>query len=262
MNQDWNTLYNTFKGPDWPECPPQEEFYTLPEWIQKELIEVFKVDPYSNNLLPHKQFVCRGEKPITVFYTLDTDGGGSWFGSDYITTIKRKYGDKKFSKVFEWCSGPGFIGFSLLSHNICDRLCFNDLHNPAIELINLTTNYKDNQCSDLVSAYLLKDLRLLPSFEMFDLVVSNPPHFNKNVSLLSYGNRLGTDINWGSHRHFFKNIKSHLVKDGIILLQENRQGSTVKDFEDMIIESDLKVTDCFDSTTNPDLYYIEIKVNN
>ena len=167
-----------------------------------------------------KKFFCYGELPITVFYTDDTEGGGQHFGQDFISKIKIKYPNKKFSKVFEWCSGPGFIGFSLLSHGICDKLCLTDLHNPSVELLDQTINYQENNCSDLVSAYLLKDISLLPAYEMFDLVVANPPHYSKNISQLRNANRICSDINWKSHKNFFNNIKSHLMPNGIILLQD------------------------------------------
>ena len=178
MDEDWESLYNTLKGPDWPSCPPEEDFHLLPDWVKKELTTVFGYVPPVDHV---KKFVCNGINPITVFYTDDTDGGGITFGQDYVPAIKRKYPDRKFSKVFEWCSGPGFIGFTLLSHNLCDSLCLNDLHDPALELANTTKMHPDNNCADCVSIYLLKDLSLLPAHEQFDLVVSNPPHFNKNV---------------------------------------------------------------------------------
>jgi 16S rRNA G966 N2-methylase RsmD len=259
MHQDWNELYNIFKGPEWPECPPKEKFHTLPHWIQQELITVFGVDPYSNNLIDYEKFFCDGDKPITVLYTADLDGGGTTFGKDYVPVIKSKYPNKKFSKVFEWCSGPGFIGYNLLSHNLCDYLCFSDLSYQAIKMVELTSAYQNNNCDNYVSSYLIKDLALMPTKEMFDLVVANPPHFKNNVSFLSNTNRICSDHDWKSHQNFFQHIKLHLNKDGIILLQENKQGSQVEDFKTMIINAGLQITDYFDSAIDP-YYYIEIRV--
>jgi 16S rRNA G966 N2-methylase RsmD len=258
MNQEWSQLYSTFKGPDWPPCPSEDQFHNLPDWIQQELIEVFGVDPYSNDLLDYKKFVCDGPETITVFYTAELDGGGTTYGRDYVPVIKSKYHNKKFAKVFEWCSGPGFIGYNLLSHGICDTVCFSDLYNPAIDLAELTANYSKNNCKDLVSAYLIKDLSLMPTHEMFDLVVANPPHFKNNVSVLTNTNRICTDLEWKVHKNFFQHIKSHLQPGAIILLQENKDGSTVKDFEGMINDAGLRITDCFDSVIDP-FYYIEIQ---
>jgi methylase of polypeptide subunit release factors len=133
-----------------------------------------------------------------------------------------------------------------------------DLYNPAIELAELTATYSENNCKDLVSAYLMKDLSLMPSHEMFDLVVANPPHVKTNVSILANTNRICTDLEWRAHKNFFQHIKSHLQPDAIVLLQENKDGSTVKDFEDMVKHAGLKITDCFNSAIDP-FYYIEIQ---
>lgn len=256
LREEWSVLYNKFKGPDWPSCPPEEEFHLLPEWVQQELITMFGYIPIVDNIKDNiKRFVCNGLKPITVLYTDETDGGGTGFGQDYIPALKRKYPDKKFSRTVEWCSGPGFIGFSLLSHKLCDTLCLTDLYDPAIELAKTTAI--NNDCAEQVTTYLLKDLSLLPSHEQFDLVVSNPPHFNNKVSRLVNTNRICSDINWEAHKNFFNNIKSHLAPDGIILLQENYEGSTPDSFKPFIEDAGLQITDCFNSVGT--FYFLEIK---
>jgi hypothetical protein len=102
MRQDWSQLYNTFKGEDWPPCPSEDQFHTLPDWIQQELIEVFGVDPYSNDLLDYKKFACNGPRPITVFYTENLDGGGTTYGKDYVAVIKKKYHNKNSMTMFTW----------------------------------------------------------------------------------------------------------------------------------------------------------------
>jgi hypothetical protein len=261
LHPEWKDLYDFFKGPDWPDCPEEKNFHLLPDWVQAELV-AFGYSPNNlQNTNEIEEFVCRGKKPITVFFTMDTNGGGSFFGQDYISIIQKKYPGRKFPKVFEWCSGPGFIGFSILSHGLCDKLCLNDLYNPALELAELTAQHPENNCDGLVSIYLLKDISLLPTHEMFDLVVSNPPHYVKNISRLVNSNRLSTDIEWKSHKNFFSNIKSHLNPDGIILLQENYEGSSADDFAPFIKDAGLQITDCFRSsgTGNDPIYYLEIR---
>jgi hypothetical protein len=259
LHAQWREIYDFFKGPNWPDCPPEEDFSLLPDWVQKELLD-FGYNPivgsHPNEV---KKFICQGIKPITVFYTGDTDGGGSSFGQDYIPTIQLKYPGRKFPKVFEWCSGPGFIGFSILSNGLCDRLCLNDLHNPALELVDMTIQHPENNCVDSVSSYLLKDISLLPAHEMFDLVVSNPPHYVENVCRIVNSNRLSTDIDWKSHKNFFSNIKPHLNPDGIILLQESIQGSSAEDFAPFIKDAGLQITDCF-ANSKLGIYYLEIRL--
>lgn len=266
LNDEWKRIYALVKDDSWPECPDLDKFYSLPDYVKDELIRQHGIDPMGVEInlagqFDYKYVVYDNQKSIKVFYTDDLDGGGSTFGQDYVKVLRSKYPNKKFSKIFEWCSGSGFIGFSLLSHNFCDRLCFTDFYDPAIESINQTINYPENNCADIVTCYLIKDLKLLPSDETFDLVVANPPHFDKPISFDKNYNRLSTDPNWRSHKNFFENIKSHLSDHGIILLQECSKGSSVKDFEQMIRDSDLFITDTFESVIDG-IYYIEIRKHN
>jgi len=263
LDNEWKRIYNLVKDDSWPSCPDLNKFYTLPEYIKFELSSKHGIDPTvlevdQTDYSGYKYVTYDNKKSIKVFFTDDLDGGGSTFGQDYIRVLKSKYSNRKFPKIFEWCSGCGFIGFSLLSHDFCDQLCFTDFYNPAIDAVNQTINYPDNNCSSIVTSYLIKDLKLLPADEMFDLVVSNPPHFDKPISFDKNYNRLSTDLNWESHKNFFENIKSHLSDDGIILLQECSIGSSVKDFENMIEKSNLFITDTFESIIDG-IYYIEIK---
>lgn len=264
LDKEWQRFYNIVKDSSWPDCITFNDFHLLPTSIQKELVENFGLDTSTlvfdeQSVFAYKKFLCNGTTPITVFYTNELDGGGTSFGQDYIAVIKKHYPNRKFAKVFEWCSGPGFIGFSLLSHGICNSLCFTDLYNPALEAIDATVQHKNNNCAQSVSSYLMKDLSLLPNHEIFDMVVANPPHFNTPISPEKNTNRLCVDIHWQAHANFFKNIKSHLHKNSVILLQENSQGSTVADFSKMILEAGLEITDTFDSQIYP-IYYIEIKI--
>lgn len=207
------------------------------------------------------KFTTTGDHSIEVFYKIELDGGGTTFGQDYLPVLKDRYPGRVFNRAYEWCSGPGFIGFSLLSHGICRTLCLSDLYDPSITAAEVTINFEPNQCQDLVTAYLCKDLGLIPEYEQFDLVVANPPHFN-DVTMNDYtGIRISKDINWTAHRNFFNNIKRHLTKDGIILLQEHIHGATVDDLADMISSNGLKITGNFrrPNVNETAMYYIEIQ---
>ena len=45
QNERWSRFYNNIKDPSWPACEYEEAFYTLPEHIQKECIEIFGFKP-------------------------------------------------------------------------------------------------------------------------------------------------------------------------------------------------------------------------
>lgn len=201
-----------------------------------------------------------GPNHYPVQYTYEMDGGGTSFGTDYADILKERYSDRKFETVYEWCSGPAFIGFDLLDHGICSKLVCSDVYYPAIEHIRKTAKLINKD----VDALLLEDVSLLPDTKKFDLVVGNPPHFAHSIYDMWHRNRIVLDRDWKIHRNFFNNIRPHLNDDAIILLQENLSGSKVETFADMVDESGLKVKDWytsknfFDSARSNFIYYIEI----
>ena len=77
----------------------------------------------------------------------------------------------KVSRICEFGSGPGFIGFSLLSNGLCDSLCLIDINPEAVKLCKKTI--QENKLESKVSIYLSDGLSNIPSSEKWDLVVSN-----------------------------------------------------------------------------------------
>lgn len=203
-------------------------------------------------------------QPISISYTQELDGGGTKFGLEYVPIIQSRYPSRIFKKCYEWCSGPGFIGFGILSSGQCSTLCFSDIYQPAIDCVNVTV--EQNKLNGIVSSYTTGDLALLPLTEQFDLVVSNPPHYAEVRDYATENEkRICVDADWEAHKNFFAHIRDHLLPDGVILLQENMKGSTAETFEPFIEAAGLKITDWFKSpsyfstTGKAQIYYIEIK---
>ena len=207
-----------------------------------------------------------GQHGITVHYDSWMDGGGMWFGQDYISVIQQRYPKKTFNHCYEWCSGPGFIGFGLLDHGICECLCLSDIYKPAIDRVNQTIRNLPDQLQCHVGAYVTASVSELPITKQFDLVVANPPHFLQCPGD-DHMQRIKVDVNWAAHRDFFTHIKRHLTPNGVILLQENQAGSLNReqDFLPDIESAGLKVTAVFDSDRyyapgdHTQIYYIEIQ---
>ena len=105
---------------------------------------------------------------VRVHYKKHLDGGGSSFGQGYIPFLKTR-GMPKQPRVFEWCSGPAFIGFSLLAHGLCETLCLADINEDAIEACRRTI--RTNRLADRVSLYRSDNLTAIPASERWDLVV-------------------------------------------------------------------------------------------
>lgn len=214
-----------------------------------------------------KRFRTKGPRDLVVYYTQEMEGGGTWFGQEYVSVVKQRYPDRVFDRCYEWCSGPGFIGYALLDHGVCRTVCFSDLYDPAVEMVRWTSRLPANSCADQVTAYLFRDLALMPAHEQFDLIVANPPHNpggDAETLTRQHNTRIEQDPVWAGHQNFFSNIKKHLAPNGIILLQENAIGSSVKTFEPWITAAGLRVTDAFPSPGYyidefTKIYYIEIQ---
>jgi predicted RNA methylase len=229
-----------------------------PGWGSFEVANVLKqfrrryIYPWVKRLYPYKQAAFAGTR---VSYKNHLDGGGRGFGQDFIPLLQH-YGLPKQGRAFEWCAGPGFIGFSLLAHGLCETLCLADINPEAVQACRRTI--ADNSLSDRVAVYCSDNLGNIPPDERWDLVVSNPPHFIDEY----LGNLRAHDPDWRVHREFFRTVAPFLRPGGVIVLQENNAGSTVDTFRPMIEESGLAVVfthgDLPFRTANHQYYFIGI----
>jgi methylase of polypeptide subunit release factors len=132
------------------------------------------------------------------------------------------------------CAGPGFIGLSMMANGLCETLCLADINPEAVEACRRTI--EQNGLQQRVSVYQSDNLKAIPATEQWDLVVSNPPHFDNSyfeAELRAH------DPGWRLHRGFFKEVGNFLKPEGVIVLQENNHGSTAGTFQDMIDEAGL-----------------------
>lgn len=204
---------------------------------------------------------------IDVFCSKETIGGGHIFGVECLHIIDKKYA-KTFNNAFEWCAGAGFLGHGLLATGLTKNIVFNEIYKPAIDLLE-RTKIANNLNSKIYHTHVIDDIDM-----QFDLVVGNPPHFVDKETALDamrwrqmgweikgHMTEILVDYNWKAHKNFFSNIKNKLSKDGVILLQENKNGSTYKTFEEIIKKANLKITDIFDSPQHGhemEIYYMEV----
>jgi len=172
---------------------------------------------------------------IRVHYKDYLDGGGRGFGQDYVPFLHDLRMPEQ-ARVFEWCAGPGFIGFSLLGYGLCETLCLADVNPDAVQACRRTI--ADNKLANRVSVYCSDNLDNIPSSERWDLVVGNPPHFDSRP----FGSeKRFADLGWNTHRRFFQSIDRFLNPGGVILIQECNCGSTVETFRTMIGDAGLSI---------------------
>ena len=171
---------------------------------------------------------------IDISYRSELDGGGTEFGQQFIPFLKSR-GMPKQKRVFEWCCGPGFIGFSMLGNGLCQTLCLSDINPAAVASCQHTVRV--NKLSDRVSVYQSDNLKSIPRSEMWNLIVSNPPHFIDQYE----GDIRAHDPGWQIHWKFFETVSDHLAEDGVVVLQENNRGSIVETFRSMIEQSGFEI---------------------
>ena len=102
--------------------------------------------------------------------------------------------------MFEWCAGPGFIGFALLGYGFCDTLCLADVNLEAVEACRRTVT--QNRLAERVAVYHSDNLDGIPASEQWDLVVGNPPHFVD----ISPGELRFHDEDWKLHRRSLRRL--------------------------------------------------------
>jgi Methyltransferase small domain len=209
--------------------------------------------PIRRSLRPTRHASFGG---IAISYRPELDGGGTTFGQDFLPFFQAR-GMPKRKRAFEWCSGPAFIGFSLLGNGFCETLCLADINPRSVASCRNTVAV--NRLGDRVSVYQSNNLRDIPASEKWDLVVSNPPHF---IDDAFEGQLLAHDAQWQIHREFFLTVGNFLAEGGVVVLQENNAGSTVESFRQMIEDAGLKIVfadgDLPDLTKDSIFYYIGI----
>lgn len=156
---------------------------------------------------------------ISVCYTPETDGGGIVQSDLFIKFFEKFFPGRIFENTFEWCSGPGFIGFSLFEVGITKHLTLSDLNPVAVD--QAVQTIKLNNLNDKVRCFVSDNFKNVPTDRMYDLIVGNPPHYVKyNSKYVLDSSQLlrGSDPEWKLHRDFFKNVKNFLAPDGIICI--------------------------------------------
>jgi len=176
---------------------------------------------------------------IEVSYTRELDGGGLEAADDCVAVIRDLKRKPKPGRIFEWCCGPGFIGYALLANGLGTSLCLSDIFPPAVDCARHTA--KANNIEGKVDVYLGDNLEGLPDHEKFDLVISNPPQFQNRLMLekvfpheTKTDPRIYVDWEWKLHKKFFREIRDHLNPNGLIALIECSGGAHVETFRPML----------------------------
>ena len=165
---------------------------------------------------------------ITVYDRPDLDGGGRGFGQD-IHRALQEIRPAGCGRLYEFCSGPGYMGYSLLASGYCRHLVLADINPVAVQAARTTARL--NSIEEKVTIYQSDGLSAIDPAEKWDVVVSNPPHLPVIDEAHSY---LLHDVGWKLHREFYANIRNFLSPGAVVVIQENRIGSDAEIFRPMI----------------------------
>jgi predicted RNA methylase len=166
---------------------------------------------------------------LVVFHRPELNGGGLTHGQN-VPRVLLEFGLKRCERLFEFCAGPGYIGYSLLANGFCERLALSDINPEAVKAAEYTAKW--NGVEHLVKIYLSDGLDQIPADERWDLVVTNPPPYDRHSD--SESDLIAYDRDWLLHQRFYAAVKKFVQPGGHAVMVEDRGYSTPEVFEPMI----------------------------
>ena len=155
-------------------------------------------------------------------YKQHLDGGGSTFGQDFVPLLRRR-GMPKVARAFEWCAGPGFIGFSLLAHGLSDTLCLADVNPEAVAACRRTRRAQPARGEG--RGLSLGQSRGHSGVRAVGPGGEQPAAFRRHEHRTPALSRSGL----ARASRLLRDVARHLKPGGVIVLQENNAGSTPDD---------------------------------
>lgn len=170
---------------------------------------------------------------LCVFYEKKFDGGGTTFGFNAITKSSILDKIKENGDVLEICSGPGFIGYTLLKYDKVHKLFLTDVNFDVYFGIQ-----KTNESNNLENVVFIQSdcFDSVDDSYKFDTIVSNPPHFKTERPdgyRSSEEKLISLDYDMEFHKKFFESAHRYLNPNGKIVLIENCDGVTEEDIREL-----------------------------
>jgi hypothetical protein len=177
-----------------------------------------------------EQIECEG---ITIKYHPLMEGGGIARAPMFIEILSLIAPNRIFNHCLDWCSGAGFIGFSLLGKGLCKQLDLADIWKPALDAAqNVETDSN-------VNTWHIRQLSDIQPPQKYDLIVGNPPWFPGN---LLQNNRLSCDPGLLILKKFLIDAKNYLTPNGLIVLSEGQTYTGPKDIINVLEDTGLQLT--------------------
>lgn len=183
-------------------------------------------------------------EPVVTFHGLlifdreDLHGGGVWWAQEFARALIH-FGIGKCQRIFDFCAGPGYIGYFLLASGYCETLAMADIDPEAMAAARFTARY--NGIENLVALYTSDVLEQIPATEKWDLVVQYPPFLKpegpQTKTVLEY-DQTGT-----LPARFYTSVKKFMRPGGLVLSLLGTGDSTPEYFRPMIEAGGGKIKD-------------------
>jgi methylase of polypeptide subunit release factors len=176
--------------------------------------------------------------------------GGDHMRDLLVERIQHHRRRSTYRRGYEWCSGSGPLGYTLLDENIVEHITFSDLYQVGIDDCLATAQH--NNITNSVDAFLSSTIAGIPQIDALDLVVSNPPHcWSQNPLELYSRTPFLLDKDMVAHKEFFKNIKARLSEKAELFIIEH--DDNIKDvYISMGEQGGLTFIDWYDFDTKQD----------
>lgn len=164
-----------------------------------------------------------------VYYNPDHDGGGPLFIDHIFSKKEFLNNNNNVKKILELCSGPGFIGWYLFHHLEAETVSFSDLNQEVSEGIKLT-NKKNNYNFKFYHSDGFNDY----NGGKVDLIVCNPPFFDKEEQLEAFVNWyqidnkelarfIALDKDFNLHKRIIQEYDQYLNEGGKFIIINDRR---------------------------------------
>ena len=157
------------------------------------------------------------------------DGGGSSQARAFLNLFEQRFPKRRFKTLFEWCCGPGFLGFSFLQKGICEELVLADINPHVVPGIERTI--AESGLTGRVRYYISDNLKNVPKEESFDLVLGNPPWAYREIPGLP-NPLIPNDPGWAIHKAFFQQIGEFLTPDAVLCISTHEPFKTISYIEE------------------------------
>lgn len=166
--------------------------------------------------------------------------------------------------VLDICCGVGLVGFTILARlsgkGLVRQMSFADINVFNISSIEKTIKANPSVQRVPIQTFLSDVLKNVPPANQFNLIVSNPPHFDyepfTEVNLKP--TTLGTfDPGWEFHREFYSTCERYLSDRGQVWFLENRLASPEQPILELIGQNPaLTFVESFDDPIDPNVFWM------